>query len=238
MRMNLYKSALAVAMMSPICLAAVDAHADEPESVEPPHEAEADLRSKPQTSVPSSTFEHAHGVAIDARLRVAAAGLRPVDRAPPIAMGYRGRRFGVLLAPIFGHTRSDAVCGLTYTPCEGSATTKYGAELRTDVTVARSGEDRLELFVAAAANLSGRKVTAPSADAVALIGEDQGLSGEVTWGLEGGAGGRYWLTANVAVLGELLVTYQNYPAGKAGRGEVLREGALAPVGSLGTAFVF
>lgn len=212
-----------------------------------PEQAPTKPDQHPSATVPTApAFEHRDGFALDARLPLNFGGPFVVAayRNAPVVLGYRGRRFGLLMGPLFDRIQTEAACG----ECEGSSTTYYGAQLRADVTVIRTADGRLDGYIPLAISLSGetaRSEKRPNTPPP-VFADFGATSGEATWGAQSGFGVRYWLTPNVGLLSEISLAYRDAPNARfrAGAGaaaydiDVVRSRAVAVEGSVGAAFVF
>lgn len=213
------------------------AHAEDEPTPAPPAAASPSEPSEHLTRAPDApppTFEHARGFGIDARLPV-----RPADGAlgvlsgmeAPISLGYRGRNLAVLVGPLFGRTSTAHSCG---PDCE-TTLTRYGAQLRVDLTIVRADDGHLEAFVPLGVTLLGNigstNAQAPSYASV--------TSGEVAWGANVGIGARYWLTRHLAAFSELSLGWTDRPSFSfvpPHGGSRDRSGSLG--GAIGVAYAF
>lgn len=189
----------------------------------------------PPAPVAPRDFEHARGFAIDGRLPVERAGSELLATLPfteaAVALGYRGQRFALLVGPLFSRTTSDSGCGRG---CSARLS-RYGAQLRADLTMIRAAGGRLDAFVPLTFSLQGSTV---SSDApIPAIGA--ATSGEATWTATAGLGARYWLTEHVAAFSEIRLRwtdqpqFTSLPLTSPGRERIASLG-----GALGVAFVF
>jgi hypothetical protein len=209
--------------------------AQQEETSTPPAKRPDDDRSEGLATKAPPTFEHETGFAIDARLPLAfdfGSTLGTARQGAPVAVGYRGQRFALLLGPLFGRqTTTDLDCG----PGCQTTQTRYGAQLRADVTAFRAASARLDAYVPFSVAVAGNTSSSQAPQPTFWTAQ----SGEASWSAATGVGARYWLTPHLAVFSELTLAYVDVPTVISSVNlETTRYRDISFGGAVGAAFVF
>lgn len=178
------------------------------------------------------------GLAMDARL-VHAFGenngvLGGADGLPPIALGFRGERFAVLVGPYYrslstpyhyttGATSdgSGNLGGLGTTVTGRSELRSYGATLLLELVLARTDDKRTAAHAIVGGTIAENKWSA------SVSGHDYPEVGEPSsYGLSVGVGLRHWLTPNLGLSAEIGEAYTTTPIGDERARQLTTFGAL------------
>ncbi len=166
---------------------------------------------------------------MDARLVLPIAGsagpLFVAGGPPPLAIGYRGRGFGVFVGPYFDRQKMDLPFaaigpdGSTMTPVVVSSTvSRYGVSVIGDGALAQSSDRMTDLHAFGSASLAGNTLSTEAVGAGSALGSigtfgGEGVSGHASFGFAGGLGVRHWLTPHLGFGAEIGESYANNPVG-------------------------
>lgn len=214
------------------------ARADEPEAPTGGEPTRTERGDAPVRTERTETFEHEAGGAVDARLPLGDGfSVRSSGLEAPVAAGYRARRFALVAGPLFARSSSSAAaCG----PGCSTTVTRYGAQLRADLTVLRIASNRVDGYVPVTFALSGAKRSS-TGTAPPLV-SSTAVSGEASWSMGAGLGARYWLTRHLAVFSELTLMVADTPTLPVvvlrDNSSPTRSRSASVGGAVGAAFVF
>ena len=171
------------------------------------------------------------GVTIEARLPrvVAPVGLGNVSNValadsiagpPPVAIGYRGNGFSLVIGPSIGHVAADSASsscdanGACTSGTTTSSTSFFGATVLAEIDLVHSRDKRAEGYLMLGGNLAiASESSGSSSSSSAPSSSNDGLNGKPAFGFIGGVGLRYWVAPSLGVGAELGEDYLNLPLG-------------------------